>query len=274
MEFTTTDARERFDSVREHLGGAVIGLDFDGVLAPIVEDPSRARIHPRAHQVLVPLARRVRAVAVITGRPARQAISLGGLDDLGTEFERIGRELQVFGQYGNEHWSSSDSRIVSPRPPYGLSTLIANLPRLLRQADAADATIEEKGLAVAIHTRRLPDPKDAFERLFPLLSAAALDAGLDVEPGKFVIEIRSGDMDKGKVVDRLVAELDPTAFVFAGDDLGDLPAYASLERLAQDGLPTLRVCSVSADHTELQAYADLVVPGPDGVLDFLNDLSR
>lgn len=129
-------------------------------------------------------------------------------------------------------------------------------------------------MAVAIHTRRLPDPKDAFERLFPLLSAAALDAGLDVEPGKFVIEIRSGDMDKGKVVDRLVAELDPTAFVFAGDDLGDLPAYASLERLAQDGLPTLRVCSVSADHTELQAYADLVVPGPDGVLDFLNDLSR
>jgi trehalose 6-phosphate phosphatase len=83
VEFTTTDARERFDSVREHLGGAVIGLDFDGVLAPIVEDPARARIHPRAHQVLVPLARRVRAVAVITGRPARQAISLGGLDDLG-----------------------------------------------------------------------------------------------------------------------------------------------------------------------------------------------
>ena len=56
---------------------------------------------------------------MITGRPARQALALGGLDEVGDAIGDAGRELFVFGQYGNERWTSTQRRVVSPRPPQG-----------------------------------------------------------------------------------------------------------------------------------------------------------
>ena len=100
----------------------------------------------------------MRAVAVITGRPARKVLALGGLDEVGDEIGETGRELFVFGQYGYERWSSTQRRVVSPRPPHGLSGFLRELPGLLRKADAGDAFIEDKGLAIAVHTRRLTIP--------------------------------------------------------------------------------------------------------------------
>ena len=57
----------------------LVGLDFDGVLSPIVADPQSARIHPLGPDLLVRLAQAVRRVAIITGRPAASACtSLNG----------------------------------------------------------------------------------------------------------------------------------------------------------------------------------------------------
>jgi trehalose 6-phosphate phosphatase len=77
MEFTSPEAEQRYADLVTAAAGAVVGLDFDGVLSPIVDEPSEAHIHPEAADVLVDLAEAVRAVAVITGRPARQALALG-----------------------------------------------------------------------------------------------------------------------------------------------------------------------------------------------------
>ena len=95
-----------------------------------------------------------------------------------------------------------------PLPPHGLSSFLRDLPRTLRRADAADAWVEDKGLALAVHTRRLPDPDAAFERLLPLLRELADRYGLVLEPGRHVIEVRAPGMDKGKAVERLVDEVD------------------------------------------------------------------
>ena len=157
MEFTSPEARERYDALVAAADQVVVGLDFDGVLSPIVDEPSEAHIHPDAPEVLVALSDVVRAVAVVTGRPARQALALGGLDEVGDAIGDHGKQLFLFGQYGNERWSSTSRRVISPRPPHGLSTFERELPGLLRRADAAGAHVEEKGLAVAVHTRRLDD---------------------------------------------------------------------------------------------------------------------
>src|SRR4051795_12862781 len=139
MEFSSSAGEQQYAAVVRAADDLVVGLDFDGTLSPIVDDPEQAHIHPDAGEVLADLAAQVRAVAVVTGRPARQALDLGGLEAVGNAIGDAGKELYVFGQYGNERWSSPNRRVIGPRPPHGLATFIAELPRLLRRVGADDA---------------------------------------------------------------------------------------------------------------------------------------
>lgn len=266
-------AREKYAALVAAASRTVVGLDMDGTLSPIVEDPELAHIHPEAGDVLVALAGVVRAVAIITGRPARQALALGGLDEVGDRIGDRGRELYVLGQYGHERWTSSSRRVISPRPPAGLATFLGELPRLLREAGAEGAHLEEKGLGVAIHTRRMPDAAAVQARLVGPVRRSAERHGLVVEPGRNVVEVRAPGVDKGLTVHRLAAELGAGGFLFAGDDLGDLEAFAAVRDLERQGLATLLVCSASDEQSALRDQADLVVPGPDGVLALLRRLT-
>ncbi len=96
---------------------------------------------------------------------------------------------------------------------------------------------------------------------------------LVVEPGRSVIEVRSAGMHKGLVVDLLVEELGAGGLVFAGDDLGDLEAFEAVATQGKAGLPTLLVCSASDEQSALRSLADVVVAGPDGVLELLRQLA-
>lgn len=273
VEFTSPEAEQRYAGLLAVLGSTLVSFDFDGTVSPIVDDPTRAVIHPEAGAVLAELAGHVGAIAVITGRPAGQALALGGLEEVGDAVGEAGRELHVLGQYGNERWSSTERRIVSPRPPRGLAGFLAALPRLLRDHGLEDAFVEEKGLAVAVHTRRLADPAAAFDRLLPPLEELATRQGLTLEPGRLVVEVRAPGMDKGQAVRTLVSELGAGGVLFAGDDLGDLDAFAAVEELRDEGLPTLLVCALSDEQPALADRADVLVDGPAGVLGLLRRLS-
>jgi trehalose 6-phosphate phosphatase len=269
MQFRTPQAQQRYDELlaaREH---GVICLDFDGVLAPIVDDPAQARIHPQAAAVLEELAQLFRSVAVVTGRPARQAIALGDLDELGDRVAASGRDLRVLGQYGNERWTAGTRQVVSPRPPRGLASLVAELPELLRREGLEEAFLEQKSLAVAVHTRRLPDPAAALERLLPVLERAAAGHGLALEPGRMVVEVRAPGMNKGNAVRSLQKELHADAMLFAGDDLGDVEAFEAIAALRRGGMSGLLVCSGSKEQQALVELADVIVDGPDGVMELL-----
>jgi trehalose 6-phosphate phosphatase len=274
LAFRTEQGPRRYADVVAAGRRTVICLDFDGVLAPIVEDPDAAHVHPDAPELLVRLAAGYRAVAVVTGRPARQALELGGLDELGQRVRAADGDLLVLGQYGHERWSAVDGRVVSPDPPAGLAALAAELPELLRRAGVEDARIENKSLAVAVHTRRLPDPQAALDRLRPLLEEAAERHGLVLEPGRSVLEARAPGVHKGQAVRTLRDELDAVAMVYAGDDLGDVAAFEALSALREEqGLVALLVCSGSEEQQALVDRADLVVPGPDGVMELLRRLA-
>ena len=71
---------------------ALVASDYDGTLAQIVDDPANAVPVPGAVAALTRLATRVGTVAIITGRPAADAVSLGGLGDV--------PGLIVLGHYG------------------------------------------------------------------------------------------------------------------------------------------------------------------------------
>jgi trehalose 6-phosphate phosphatase len=273
MDFASDLSRRRYDELVADAERCVVGLDFDGTLAPIVEDPTEAHIHPDAAKALVELAPLVEAVAVVTGRPVRQAVALGELDDVGAEVATRGGEFLVLGQYGNEKWSARDRRVISPRPPRGLASLMAELPDLLRRHDLAEAHLESKGLAVAVHTRRMDDPDAAQERLTPLLERLARKHGLVTEPGRMVVEVRAPGMDKGSAVRRLQKEMHADAMVFVGDDLGDVEAFEAVADLRRRGMVGFLVCSGSDEQEALVDRSDLVVDGPDGVVDFLRRLA-
>ena len=272
MDFSSPDGDRWYAGVVGVADRLVVGLDFDGTLAPIVEDPDQAVIHPDARAVLLALTELVQAVAVVTGRPARQVLTLGRLEELGDRIGARGGGLYVLGQYGNERWSRHERRVLSPEPPSGLAALAGELPDILARHDAAEAWVEDKGLAVAVHTRRMSDPQSAFDRLLAPVTEAARSHDLSVEPGRMVIEVRARGMDKGAAMRALADELDAGGLVFVGDDLGDLAAFRAVARLRSQTTPGLLVCSGSVEQSALVELADVVVDGPDGVLAFLREL--
>jgi trehalose 6-phosphate phosphatase len=273
MEFQSSLAEKRYADLVDDAVLAVVGLDFDGVLSPIVAEPEEAHIHPEGPDTLVALADQVKAIAVITGRPARQAVVLGSLDEVGNRIAERGHDLLVLGQYGNERWSAKDRRVLSPRPPKGLASFMLELPDLLNAHGLSDAHIEEKGLAVAVHTRRLADPAGAFETLEPVLRARAVKHGLVLEPGRFVLEVRAPGMNKGEAVRQLQKELRADAFMFVGDDLGDIEAFRAIMDLRTRGMLGLLVCSASKEQPALAELADVIVDGPDGVMELLREFT-
>ncbi|MFI9806559.1 trehalose-phosphatase [Streptomyces sp. NPDC052301] len=248
---------------------AVVGLDFDGTLAPIVADPEQARAHPEAVPALAALAPKVASVAVITGRPAGVAVRHGGFAGVpGLE------HLTVLGHYGAEHWDAVTGTVTAPAPHPGVAAVRAELPGLLDRVGAWHGTwIEEKGRAVAVHTRRADDPQAAFEALRQPLTDLAGRHGLIVEPGRMVLELRPPGMDKGVALSEYVRDTGAESVLYAGDDLGDLPAFAAVDKLRSEGVPGLLVCSGSTEVTELAERADVVVDGPAGVVRLLRTLA-
>ncbi|MFI0930784.1 trehalose-phosphatase [Streptomyces sp. NPDC021019] len=270
---TTPAGREGLDAVLARPDRAVVALDFDGTLADIVPDPEQARAHPGTVAALAALAPKVAAVAVITGRPAGVAVRYGGFAGApGLE------HLVVLGHYGAERWDAVTGTVNAPAPHPGVAAARAELPGVLHEFDAwRGAWIEEKGQAVAVHTRRAQDPQAAFETLRGPLGELAAKHGLIVEPGRLVLELRPPGMDKGVALATFVAELDAESVIYAGDDLGDLAAFAAVEKLrteGPDGIPGLLVCSGSTEVPELAERADLSVPGPAAVVAFLAALAE
>lgn len=237
-------------------GRALIALDFDGTLAPIVADPAAARALPAATAALGRLAPLAGTLAVITGRPALSAVEFGGLEQV--------PGIIVLGHYGRQRWQ--DGSLDSPPAPPGLAAARQQLPDVLAQAGAPAGTwTEDKGDALAVHTRRAAEPASALDRLRAPLAALAARTDLAVEPGRLVIELRPPGSDKGLALKNLTAERSPAATLFCGDDLGDRPAFRAVEQLRAAGIPGVTVCSGSSEVAGLAQEADLVVEGPEGV---------
>ena len=256
----TPDGQAGLDALLSRPRQALIGTDFDGTLAPIVADPRAARALPGAVPVLTKLVKMVGTVAVITGRPAADAVAYGGLDAV--------PGLIVLGHYGWQRWQ--DGEVTGPGAPPAVQAARQALPGLLRQAGAPDGTwVEDKGHALAVHTRRAAAPEPALRLLREPLEDLAARLGLAAEPGRMVIELRPPGVDKGAALTGLVTERAADSVLFCGDDLGDLPAFAALRALRAAGIPGCAVASASAESPRVAAAADLVVDGPEGIVALL-----
>lgn len=266
----TTDAgRRAWAAIVRAPGSTLVCTDFDGVLSPIVDDPGQAWASENVVDSLARLGRLGCRTAVVTGRPALQAVRLGGLAG------RVGLErLQVLGLYGLERWDAATEELVGSEPPAGLEAAASDLAGTLATLGLTDAWVEDKRLGLAVHTRRLPDPTAALARLDGPLRDLARRHGLRAEPGRQVMELRHPGSDKGDAVRLLVETHGPAVVVFVGDDLGDVPAFTAVRAMRDAGERSgLLVCSGSAEQDALHDLADIVVDGPDGVAELFARLA-
>jgi trehalose 6-phosphate phosphatase len=181
----------------------------------------------------------------------------------------------VLGQYGRERWDGATGRFTVPGPDPAVTAAAHELPDVLARANVGPGVrVEDKGgAAVAVHTRGAADPEGVLRQLDTPLADLARRHGLLLDHGRLVLELRPPGVDKGAALRALVTEYEPTAVLFAGDDLGDLPAYDAIDQLRAAGVPGLKVCSSSAEVTGVAERADLVVDGPAGVVALLAALA-
>ncbi len=261
-DFAATPLRELRS--RPEQGGVLV--DFDGTLAPIVDDPADARPLPAVLDSLPRLARRYRRVAVVSGRPAAFLVERLGL---GRSAAGRGPGVVAWGLYGLE-WAGSGG-VVHTRPeaePW--RDVVDRVERAARAAAPPGMLVEHKGLTVAFHWRTATEQAE-WARAFA--EKAARQENLELHPGKMSVELRPPlAADKGTVVAELCRDLGAACFV--GDDRGDLAAFAALDRLGAQGMDTCKVAVASAEvPPELLAGADLVVDGPEGVVAVLEWLA-
>jgi trehalose 6-phosphate phosphatase len=241
-----------------HAASAGLFSDFDGTLAAIVDDPAASRPVPGAADVLEELARRYARVGVISGRPgAFLAEHLGG------------RGLALTGLYGLEEVTPDG---VRPVPAAMAWRRVVEEVAGRAEAELPPALgVERKDLSVAVHFRVSPGYAELAERW---TTDAAARSGLALHPARMSYELRPPlPHDKGLVLGRAAAGLSHVLFV--GDDRGDLEAFDTLDRLAaEEAVTVARVAVRSAESPEeLLRRADLVVDGPDGVLNLLRGLA-
>lgn len=264
-----TDASGAFlDAARSDPGNVLVALDFDGTLAPIVDDPEQSSIHPDSAAALAELGPRIGHLAIITGRPVEAVRRLGRLE------ERDGLDrLVVLGQYGVERWDAATGVATPVEEPENVKAATAQLQALLADLHLPGVTLEHKGRAVGVHTRRSAHPEAFFEELKPRVAEIAGANSLVLEPGRLVLELRASSVTKGDALRGLIDELGVGTVAMCGDDLGDLPAFALLSDLRGAGLTTCRVVSGSLEAPELGEQADVLAEGPAGVARWLKDLA-
>jgi len=131
--------------------------------------------------------------------------------------------------------------------------------------------VERKGLTVTLHYRTAPEAGPWVESW---TAAQASTTGLHRHPARMSWElVPPVPVDKGTTVVALAEGFDAVCFI--GDDRGDLPAFAALDLLVAEGAYALKVVVESAEvPPELLREADLVVPGPAGVMRFLELLAE
>ena len=241
-------------------------LDYDGTVSPIVPDPDAALPLEGMVELLGRLASRAAAVALVSGRPA--AFLAANVSAPG---------LRYYGLYGLEEIRDGqltvDPAVLQARPAVRAALEEVEADQGVRDSGAY---VEDKGNAIGIHLRRVADPGRWTELIAATASRIAKRHGLDVQPGRLVWELRPAvHSDKGDAVRKVLAESSPAAVLVAGDDLGDLPAFAAAESARSSGLEVLRVAVRSAETPpDLLAHADLAVDGPEGLRTLLEDLLR
>ncbi len=195
-------------------------LDIDGTLIDIAVTPQAVEVSAALIELLARLHQASGgAVALVSGR------SLSDLDQC-----LAGLHVPRAGQHGLERRDSAGRMWLHAAPPTAKQTIRAALAPLLERH--AGLLLEDKGLTLALHYRKAPHLASYVHQRMAQLAA---DSGenLQIQKGKYVVEIKPAGIDKGTAVMEFLAEppFQGRRPVFIGDDLNDEHGFDAVNRL-------------------------------------------
>ena len=227
----------------------LIAMDFDGTLAPIVEDRRLASLRPATRILLAALAARYPCV-VISGR-ARTDVE-GRLHGTGIK--------TVIGNHGIEPWHAT---------PAMEKTVLGWIPGLHHSLQSfRGIAIENKRFSVAVHYRNAVDHEGARRAI---QNAARELGAVRVVGGKMVINLLPlAAPHKGLALQREVARCRCIGAIYAGDDDTDEDVFALRSKMRQ--LLTVRIGAKRdslaeyylRDQQEMDGFIKLLVKLRDG----------
>ncbi|GAA3596955.1 hypothetical protein GCM10022198_21280 [Klugiella xanthotipulae] len=227
----------------------LVAVDFDGTLAPEVDDPAAARALPAARVALLRLLDLPRTrVALISGRALDSLVSVADMPDA----------VLLAGSHGAE------TRYPGEQTPLGLDPEEENRVRRLGEILQAvagrfrGAWVEVKPAGFALHTR-LSRPEDAAVAEREALVALRAEGGdITIRGGKNVLEVSVRSATKGEAFALLRAITEADAALYAGDDETDEDVFVVMRH------PDLSLKSGHGDTAARQRVA-----GPADVADAL-----
>ena len=197
-------------------------LDFDGTLSPLADSPDKAQLPPGTRETLLRLSSRSRmVVAILSGRPLGYLQSIFGVPAF---------------YYGGNH----GLEMKGPNFAFGhrrartLKGVIRKVARQFQKAilDVPGALLENKGLSLALHYRKVPRRhRAAFDALLDRLRARTECLPVRLRPGDKVWELGPRvAWDKGRAAKLLLQHLEQPFPIALGDDRTDEDMFQVLSR--------------------------------------------
>lgn len=256
----------------------LVALDFDGVLAPLQDDPSLSRVLPASAEAIARIATLPNTqLALVSGR---DVATLRGLADPPASAMIVGSHGAEIDLGPGQDASGTESAATASAPDPTEANAVTNdeeellaaiddhLAELttLSDREGFDLRIERKPYSRTVHTRGMA-PGLAASLREHVVSVQAEHGGIRVIEGHDITELAVSQATKGTGIRALVAEVHPTAALYLGDDITDEDAFAELAEMRPE------VTGVGIKVGSAPTQAELRIADPDAVATLLTRLA-
>ena len=228
----------------------LVAADFDGVLAPLVDDPLQARALPGGIEALRAAAGQGGVTAALVS--GRDLATLAALTGIGPD-----DGVALIGSHGAQTSPAHTSALLDDAATARLAALRAELEGVESRYPAV--RLEHKPYAVVLHTRGV-SPSVAAAATTAAHEVGARHTGVFVLHGKDVVELTVLEANKGIALVNLARQSGSDATIYLGDDVTDERAFAALDPASGD---------VTVKVGDGETVAGQRVPGPEAVVELL-----
>ncbi|MBT3363052.1 MAG: trehalose-phosphatase [Chloroflexi bacterium] len=254
---------DHLDEVGDILSASPFGLvtDVDGTISPIAPTPQQAIVSPMCRRYLSMLSDKLDLVAVISGRPLLDVMTMVGIEG-----------LVYVGNHGLEVWNKGIPELPA-RIDRFITVIAQALESLERRIDMDGLMFENKGLTASIHYRNANDTDAARKKILEEGKSLPQINDLRITEGRMVVELRPDiDINKGSALKALIKKHNLAGVMYIGDDVTDIDAFNVVHESGIKGI----AIAVASEETppRLIESADFTIQGVTDVERLLEWLAQ